>query len=246
MIAAFKPTLTVVTATYNASTFIDNLIVSLQNQTDMDFVWLVQDGGSTDDTLTKVQNSRLAVEVSCEKDFSIYDALNRAVARTHSDYYLVMGADDTLEIDAIEKYRMAAAQTGADFIAAAVTTAGKTMLPQKGKGWLFGMCGEASSHSVGLLIKTVAHQRFGWYSKSFPIVADQFFVKKALASGATITRCNFVAGHYAETGFSGTSVIQFQFEFAAMQMRTESNKLLQLSIFILRIIKNIAFILKGH
>lgn len=232
------PKVSIVTVTLNAGKVIDELIESLMKQSDQEYVWVIQDGGSQDDTLEKVKNSGLPIDLVSEKDFGIYDAMNKAVARVKTDYYLVMGADDRLEPDAIRNYRGLAAKTGCDFIAATIKAGDRMLSPMIGKGWLYGMPGEASGHSVGLLIRTDTHRQYGWYSKSFPIVADQYFVKNALNSGASIFRSDFFAGYYAETGFSSASVVQFIFEFSAMQIRTEKYKVLQLFIFFIRVLKN--------
>ena len=98
--------ISVITATYNAADYLPNHIQSLLVQTNKDFEWVIADRNSTDDTsdiLAEVKDLNLIV--SSQPDFGIYDALNRAIMLTTSEYYLVMGADDvsfpgTLNFDA--------------------------------------------------------------------------------------------------------------------------------------------------
>lgn len=239
-------TITIITATLNAEATIAELIKSLSEQTDKDYCWLVQDGFSTDRTLDIIRNSNIEnISIESKKDFGIYDALNSAVKRCKTDYYLVIGSDDKLNPSAIENYKKSILKNNSDFVAAAVDSGSRRITPSTNKGWLFGMCGVASSHSVGLLIRTAAHQKYGYYSHRFPIVADQLFVKSALNKGASINRESFLAGFYNDNGFSGQSILQFHFEFAVMQILTEKHKFIQFLIFLLRIFKNWKLIFKS-
>lgn len=45
-----KPTISIITVTFNAAKFLPGLIDSLRAQTDRDFEWIVVDGASTDAT----------------------------------------------------------------------------------------------------------------------------------------------------------------------------------------------------
>jgi len=61
--------------------------------------WVIQDGDSTDGTQEYLKNrndTRIQLE-SCP-DAGIYDALNRAVARSAGQFLLVLGSDDRLRI----------------------------------------------------------------------------------------------------------------------------------------------------
>ncbi|MDQ6966765.1 MAG: glycosyltransferase, partial [Mariprofundaceae bacterium] len=98
--------ISIVTATFNAEQVLPSLIDSLRNQTDMNFEWVVADGASTDGTLDILQGIKdLNVHVSSQSDFGIYDAMNRALRLSTGDFYIVAGADDRFESDAIANFR---------------------------------------------------------------------------------------------------------------------------------------------
>ena len=230
------PTIAVITATLNAEKYLPRLIKSLHEQTDGDFEWIVADGNSTDATARLVESSGLRARLLQGKDFGIYDALNRAVAACSCDYYLVIGADDTLTPNALHDYRAAAhTQSLPDLVAAAYRKREAVHYPHKRLGWLYGMLGVASSHSVGLLIKRDLHTRFGWYSSKFPIAADQLFVKTAITRGASVHRERFVAGEFSVDGTSGTDSLGVISEIFRVQVRTERFALLQYLIFMARL-----------
>lgn len=231
--------ISIITTTRNSEECIGGLIKSLEGQADNEFTWIVQDSCSGDDTLRLIRGSSVKnVDIVSEADFSIYDGINRAVRRCKTEYYLVVGSDDCLELNAIQQYRKAIEVEKTDFLAASIVVENRIMQPGKGLGWLKGLSGVASSHSVGLLIKREVHERYGFYSNRFPIVADQYFVKISLRNGATIARRGFVAGTYSINGFSGSYVSNFILEFAAMQLLTERFKLIQVALLMFRLVKN--------
>ena len=96
------PFFTIITATYNAAATLPRLLESLTSQTCRDFVWIVQDGASTDATLTVIEawKDRLpAISLQSLPDNGIYDAWNKALDRTEGQlarWVLFLGADDAL------------------------------------------------------------------------------------------------------------------------------------------------------
>ena len=126
------PTISVITATFNSASKIQGLLDSLRNQTDQDFTWIVQDGLSSDDTIERVQQSGIEnLKVESARDFGIYDAINRALARCSTDYYVVIGSDDTFHPDAIRQYKVAAAKGAPDIVAAAVMIGDRISSPRE-------------------------------------------------------------------------------------------------------------------
>jgi glycosyltransferase involved in cell wall biosynthesis len=236
MSAPDTPTISVITTTYNAAEKLPTLIESLRRQTDRKFRWIVADGASTDQTLELLRKTAgLDILVTSEPDFGIYDGINRALRSCTTDYYLVAGADDSLSDNAIEEYRAAAARGGLpDIVAAAVLYGGRLIPPRSRMGWYAGMPGISSSHSVGMLIKTSLHARFGFYSKHFPIAADQLFVKTALGAGASIKREAFLAGEFSLGGVTGSDYLGVLTEVFRVQVRTERWVFLQYALFIAR------------
>jgi glycosyltransferase involved in cell wall biosynthesis len=95
----------IITASYNAACFIERALLSILNQSYPNFEWLVQDGGSTDDTLSilaKYHDQRIKLQSA--PDSGIYDAWNKAVARATGDWAIFLGTDDMfISTDALAK-----------------------------------------------------------------------------------------------------------------------------------------------
>lgn len=241
--------ISIITPTYNSGSVLPNLIASLYGQTDSDFEWVVVDGASTDNTLALL-NSVIDIEVKIisERDFGIYDALNKGIVVSNGDYYVVVGSDDCLNPDAIKLFKEIVKSHNflPDIVAASVIIDSRIVAPRAELGWLYGIMGVASSHSVGTLIKKALHCDIGWYSRKFPIAADQLFIKTAINSGARVVRGDFVAGTFSTLGVSANDHLGMLTEFFRTQMLTEKFKSIQVVLFIIRLLKNIRKIIKQY
>jgi glycosyltransferase involved in cell wall biosynthesis len=196
----------IITATYNAAAVLPRLIKSLRVQTDQDFEWVIADGGSTDETLTLLEEAgkTLNVRIDSQPDFGIYDALNRGIRLASGDYYLVVGADDELFSAAVAEYKLACSDSGADFITAKIEAEGKIQgVRERRWEWLYGQFAYVSAHAVGLAIRRGLHEKYGFYSRKFPIAADQLFVLQVVRGGGKVRETDFVAGRFCPYGASG-------------------------------------------
>ncbi|RYE16243.1 MAG: glycosyltransferase [Sphingobacteriales bacterium] len=95
--AAFKPTLSVITVVYNNVRDMERTMLSVLNQTYPNIEYIIIDGASTDGTLEVINKykDRLAKFFS-EKDDGIYDAMNKGLALATGDYVLFMNSGDEL------------------------------------------------------------------------------------------------------------------------------------------------------
>jgi len=236
--------ISIITATYNAAEHLPNLIASLRAQSFKNFEWIVADGFSADGTLEILsQVDDLTIIVDTRVDFGIYDALNRAIALSSGDYYLVVGADDILTPNSIESFYRSVEQSFPDFVSALVRTdSGFIISPEKKWKWFYSQRAYIGAHAVGTLIKKSLHDRFGFYSKEFPIAADQLFTKKACDSGAQIVYADFVAGVFSTSGVSSLDRAGLLTESFRVQLRTGECKFLQLLLLLARLIKNYKYL----
>lgn len=91
-------TITVITICYNAINRVRETIESVCNQTYPDIEYLIIDGASTDGT-KEILAEYLRfpnIKIYSEKDFGIYNAMNRGIARASGDYIFFLNAGDTL------------------------------------------------------------------------------------------------------------------------------------------------------
>jgi glycosyltransferase involved in cell wall biosynthesis len=96
------PFFSIITATRNAEDVIDNLIKSLASQTFQNFEWIIADGDSSDNTLSKIEHSGIKnAKIVSRSDLGIYDAFNKSVDTVNGKYIVFIGADDYLYSNSI-------------------------------------------------------------------------------------------------------------------------------------------------
>lgn len=230
--------ITVITATRNAAAELPGLIGSLRAQTDRGFEWIIIDGASNDDTPALLAAAGdVVTQWTSEPDFGIYDALNKALRMVTSDYYLVLGADDRLEPEAIAIYRTEAQRSGADIVTAAVRVDDGIVRPRSAQGWRSGPP-LVSCHSVGALIRRDLHDEIGFYSHRFPIAADTYFLLHAAKAGKSVAMVEQVVGRFATGGLSGRDLLGALSESYRANVEVRGGLLKYTLMLGLRVLKN--------
>jgi glycosyltransferase involved in cell wall biosynthesis len=233
-----RPTISVVTPSLNSVSQLPALIESLRRQTDSCFEWVVADGASSDGTVELVQSvADLDVVITAQADFGIYDALNRALRIASGEYYIVAGADDRFHSDAIANFRNAIERHDADIVVAEVTYGRYRFKVKNGPAWLVAEKSFIANHSVGTAFRRELHQRFGYYSRRFPIAADSLFVLQACKAGVSRFEAGFLAGEIGARGVSYADWVGSATELFRVQLMVGCHMLPQVLLLLLRFIK---------
>jgi glycosyltransferase involved in cell wall biosynthesis len=242
-----RPTISVITVTFNAEGFLPGLMDSLRAQTDRDFEWIVMDGASSDGTVDLLKSDGdVITRWTSEPDFGIYDAMNKALQMATGEYYLVMGTDDRLEPDAIAQYREYAHRSKADIVTALIMRNGIIERRKPRWPWLYAHHAYVSEHSVGSLIRKNLHEKFGFYSRRYSIGADLLFLKKVCSSPETkLIQVDFVAGAFGFTGTSREDRAGAICDYFRGQLETEKHKYFQIILFIAKVLKNARSMIKA-
>lgn len=231
------PAITVITATFNASQHLPALVSSLRAQTFKDFEWIVADGNSTDgtlDILTEVKDLNLIV--SSQPDFGIYDALNRAIKMANSDYYVVIGADDIFRPQALNHF-VTAFKNGADLATAPILINGKPNKLSPLPVSVIGYKAKLYGHSAGTAFKKSLHDKYGFYTKKYPIAADYDFMVKVIMGNEKIAYINESSADFGMSGVSNTDKLGCFTEVLRINVSHHAGLPLQLAIFLLRTAK---------
>lgn len=106
-----KALLSVVTVCYNSERTIEATIKSILNQTYINFEYIIVDGNSSDNTVKlitsfedKFKEKGISFSWISEKDTGIYNAFNKGINLSKTDWVSFLGADDCYTIDALEIY----------------------------------------------------------------------------------------------------------------------------------------------
>lgn len=98
--------ITIITPTYNRKQKLKKLYYSLTQQSSYNFIWLVVDDGSTDDTdklIQKYQKEDAPFHINYlqEKNGGKHRALNLGISKIKSKLTFIVDSDDTLTSDAV-------------------------------------------------------------------------------------------------------------------------------------------------
>jgi glycosyltransferase involved in cell wall biosynthesis len=228
--------ISVITATYNAGKHLPTLIKSLRAQTNKHFEWVVADGGSTDETLATLEAiNDLNIVLSSRADFGIYDALNRAIKMSSGEFYVVIGSDDIFEPTAIEIF-----SKKIDDIHTVITcpilinnkVSKLSFLPVFLSGSTSKICG----HSMATLFKKSLHDKYGYYSKKYPIAADYDFMMKLVMNKENIKFCSYIVGKYGTSGVSATDYVGSASEVMRVMISNGFSVPIQVTIFMFRLL----------
>lgn len=236
--------ISVITVTLNASACIRELADSLAMQTTNDFIWIVKDCNSSDETLEIVESysDRINILAIQQDDLGIYDGLNQALGYCSTPYYMVAGSDDIIAPEAIRLITgfIANGSEEAHIYLNDVQMNGRLYRPGKGNGFLYGMQGFAASHAIGCVIKKELHSSIGNYDTNLRIAADAAFLYEARRNGFMFQPTRILAGRFTIGGVSTCKhLFTAHSEFALVQIRYfPSYKFAQTILFVLRLLKN--------
>lgn len=98
--------LTVFTPTYNRAELLPRAYAALLRQTNKDFVWLIVDDGSTDDTenLVKLwqQENKIVIFYFKKENGGLHTAYNLGIEKTDTELFVCIDSDDYMPDDAVD------------------------------------------------------------------------------------------------------------------------------------------------
>jgi glycosyltransferase involved in cell wall biosynthesis len=232
----------IITCTLDAENRLLGLAESLQAQSSAEFCWIIQ--ASNGHAKVPFDASKIGREVvlSRSADVGLYDGLNKALSQCSTSHYLVLGDDDRLEPDAVQKINHILLRTPDNvdecFFCFSIYAGLRILNPSRRSTFLYGMSALTSSHSVGTLIPLSAHNTVGLYDTTSKICADQELLLRAHDAGYRFCRRpDVLVGTYSLDGISSIPSYRHYFEFFLVQSRVSSRKKLQLFLYIMRLVK---------
>lgn len=102
--------LTIFTPTFNRAFILPKLYNSLKNQVNQNFVWLIVDDGSSDETKNLVQGfqdeNQIEIQYVFQENKGKHFAVNNGLRNTKTEFFCVIDSDDYLAENAIEEMEL--------------------------------------------------------------------------------------------------------------------------------------------
>ncbi len=233
------PKISIVIATYNAEKTLAVCLESIFSQVYKNYEILIADGVSTDRTLEliKLHKDRIFAWIS-EKDIGIYDAWNKIIPRATGDWFLFLGADDSLwDADTLAKAaaHLALSVENVVYGKVAITLTDGSILNFEGKDWE--RVGKKFRHEMTIPHQGTFHRRalfsnHGLFDPTFRICGDYEFLLRELKSCPARFLPDLTVSRMGFGGVSGTlkNVPQILDELVRAQRQ---NGIVRPSIYIL-------------
>lgn len=236
-----SPLFSIITPVLNNKEGIIKTIDSLKIQELKDFEHIIVDGGSTDGTLEVIKNEKNITKWISEKDKGIYDAINKGLKISKGKYINTINSGDyyysSKSLNFIKKYFE---KNDVSFVFGAVLKKKVHYKYEPNKMfWTFNFY---PAHSGGFFIKKKVQDKVGNYNLRFPCSSDYDFfwrlIKKNNHKGIS-TNKNEIIGVFEPGGFSSNyGVFKHIWEETLIRLHNKQNKILVITIFILRLIRN--------
>ena len=117
--------LTVFTPAYNRADLLSRCFESMKRQTNKNFIWMIIDDGSTDNTRQLVegwmaQPGDFPIEYYYKENGGLHTAYNEAIAHIDTELCVCIDSDDFMPYDAVEKILQCWDEKGSDRVAGIV------------------------------------------------------------------------------------------------------------------------------
>jgi hypothetical protein len=205
---SFLTIITVSHYNYNGLILIYDQISHILNE---NIQWVIKDSGkciNTKEWSRNIENQYTKIIIG--NDTGIYNALNIAIKATKSEFYLVIGSDDTVFSNALLQlldFYENKKFTKFDIITFPIIINNQIYIPRKYRPLSFSISRLISSHSVGTIIRTSLHDKIGLYDETFKILADSYLLRLASLHNYKFTFMRSpVMGVFSTNGVSSKEV----------------------------------------
>jgi glycosyltransferase involved in cell wall biosynthesis len=177
------PTVSVITAAFNAQDCIAECIESVLQQDYPNIEFIIVDAVSNDGTIDVIRrfDDKIDIWIS-EPDAGIFDAWNKGLSLARGEWIAFLGADDAYVPGAIRRYMHLANQNPfAEFLSSQARLVHPTgYSPIFGGPWSWPACARLmTTIHVGTMHKRSLFERYGEFDTSYRIAGDYEFLLRA-------------------------------------------------------------------
>ena len=234
--------ISIITTVYNGENSIEKTIKSVINQKYLNLEYIVIDAASHDNTLSIIKKYESSIKkIISEPDKGLWHGNNKGIARATGDIIGIINSGDEFyenSLNIVNRYFQD--NNNLDFLFGTVVK--KKILykfePKK-IWWSFNFY---PAHSGGFFITSSAQKKLGFYNTRYPCSADYDLFYKMIVKykmNGTITKKDEIISKFDLAGYSyEMSLFEHMLEEINVRINNKQNKIIVLSLFILKFIKH--------
>ena len=231
--------ISIITVVKNNEKTIEKAIKSVIEQSYKNIEYIVIDGKSNDNTIKILEKYKNKIDILIsEKDNSIWDAMNKGLSRASGDLVGFLNSDDYYYPNAIEIVNNYFSNKDINFLFGSVE---KYKVMHGYKPWMVKWSfGFYTSHSVGFFIKTLDHNKVGFYNVKYLSADLDFFYKMIInfKMNGISTRKDEILGKFGKGGFaSKVNYIDHLIDLNQIRIDNNQNKFYVYFLFVIKILK---------
>lgn len=206
--------LSIITVTYNSERYIRETMRSILEQNYQNYEYIVVDGGSTDDTLSILEEYKQLfgekLYYISGRDNGIYDAMNKGIRLASGDYIGLINSDDRYTNTCFETVAKIVRE---EEVEPDVIYSDLYLIDSNGDrtGCLMG---DANKLRIGMLVnhptcfvRKTTYEKYGLFDIHYRIAADYDFMLRVYHNGGTFKKSSTVC---AEFRVGGTSFDRYE------------------------------------
>lgn len=198
-----KSKVSIIIVTYNAGSTIEKAICSVLGQTYRLSECVVIDGLSDDNTVDILEQYSDKITYVSEKDEGIYDAMNKGLEYATGEWILYLGADDMLELSAIED--LVQESYGFDIVYGNTTFVHHKYDKKKKAAAFFKLNRNMICSHQSLMMRKELIQSLGGFNLDYKITADYDLILRAFFSGCRFRYVDKYISRFAIGGVSSNN-----------------------------------------
>lgn len=207
--------ISIITVVLNAKKTIRKTIESVLLQEYKDIEYLIIDGGSTDGTLSIIEEyrSKLSCFVS-EPDCGIYDAMNKGIKKSTGDIIGLLNADDWYEKEALPLVAAEFERTKASIVAGGIFYIEKNGIKKLRRQVSFSeLWRTMPTGHPSIFITRKAYNEFGLYDTQYKIAADYELLLRMYHAGSSVTMTGTIFANFRIGGTTSTHIVEGTVEY---------------------------------
>ncbi len=225
-----KPLISVITVVFNGEKHLEETIKSVIYQTYENIEYIIIDGGSTDRSIEIIRQYEDKIDYwVTQKDFGIYDAMNKGISLARGELTNLLNSDDYYADDHVITKTIEHFKPGNSILIA------DTLIINNNKSSVFIFNGNINKlyYQIPFMhpscfIPLEIYRKKGLYSLSYKVASDVDLLMRLIYNGVTMQKLPFIAVAMRQEGASNSNFVAGRVEYANIFFNYSHNKSLTL------------------